>query len=78
MERIFSKDSFWLLFWGLAASIAAWAFWHYTGEHGFQIIIATVLISLIFDNRRMRNKIEQYEEQGNGSEKACSHDQAND
>ena len=56
MEKVFSMDSFWLIFWGIIASASAWAFWHYTGEHGFQIITGAVLISLIVDNRRMRKQ----------------------
>jgi len=76
MEKVLSMDSFWLIFWGLIASASAWAFWRYTGEHGFQIITGAVLISLIVDNRRMRKQIKQYEQQGSGSENANKHDQA--
>ncbi len=61
MEKVFSKDSFWLLFWGFVASALAWAFWYYAGEHGFQIMTIAVWISLIFDNRRMRAKLKDYE-----------------
>jgi len=77
IERILSMDSLWLWFWGIVGSALSWAFWYYTGEHGFQIITAAVLITLVFDNRRMRKQIEQYEQQNNGSKEAYKHDQAN-
>ena len=43
MEKVFSMD----IFWGLIASASAWAFWRFTGEHGFQIITGAVLIGSV-------------------------------
>lgn len=50
-------DGFWLLFWGVVASIAAWAFWHYSGEYGFLIIQVAVFGSLIYENRKLKKEL---------------------
>ena len=62
MSPLFSKDSFWLLFWGIVASLGAWAFWHYSGDYGFMILTVAAFISLIFDNRRLRKKLLEYQQ----------------
>ena len=69
MSPLFSKDSFWLLFWGIVCSVFAWAFWYYSGEYGLLILYIGALISLITENRRLRNKLAKYENK-NGKESA--------
>ena len=56
-------DGFWLLFWGVVASIAAWAFWYFSGEYGFLIIQVAVFGSLIFENRRLRKELKTLKSQ---------------
>jgi hypothetical protein len=35
----------------------AWAFWNYLGDDGFTVISTMVIIALLADNARLRNRI---------------------
>jgi len=55
------KDALALLITGAIASIFAWAFWHYAGTYGTEILSTIFLIALGLDNIRLRRKLREHE-----------------
>lgn len=45
---------------GLLAA-ASWAFWHFLGEDAFTVFSTFILLSLVFDNLRLRRKLRYLE-----------------
>ena len=40
---------------------ASWAFWHFLGEDAFTVFSTMILLSLVFDNLRLRRKVSDIE-----------------
>jgi hypothetical protein len=55
------KNCLSLLSCGLLASVAAWAFWHFAGDDAFSVLTTIVLLALILDNRRLRQRLNKSE-----------------
>lgn len=51
------KDSLSLLAAGAAASLAAWAFWHYLGADAGGALVIIMLAAAGADNARLRRKL---------------------
>jgi len=48
------KDRIFLLVVGILCSAVAWAFWHYAGAMGYDIISLLFLVAIAADNIRLR------------------------
>lgn len=48
------KDQIYLLVAGILCSAVAWAFWHYVGARGYDIISTVFLVAIAADNIRLR------------------------
>jgi acid phosphatase family membrane protein YuiD len=51
------KDVAALLLASATVSALAWAFWNYLGDAGYTVIATMVIIALLADNARLRNRI---------------------
>ncbi|MDY0975237.1 hypothetical protein SOM61_09695 [Massilia sp. CFBP9012] len=57
IPEISFKDRSLLLLTGLVAAGAAWAFWHYLGKNAFAVLTIIAIVTLSFDNRRLRRQL---------------------
>jgi len=54
------KESIGLIITGIILSILAWAFWHYSGAYGVDVLSTIFLLALGADNIRLRRQIRHY------------------
>lgn len=59
----FNKDGALLIVTAMICSAAAWAFFHYGGEHAMSILLAITIVGLITDNRRLRKEVQSLRQQ---------------
>ena len=53
------RDSLVLLLTAIVVSGIAWAFWRFTGEDGFTLVLALMLLMCTVDNARLRRRLRQ-------------------
>ena len=63
-DVMISKDSILLLITALCGSIAAWLYWHYTGQYGDRIFIMAIVLAQFFENRRLKIRIKELKKLG--------------
>jgi hypothetical protein len=56
----FNRDGATLIITALAVSFSAWAFFHFSGEKAWLIMLIALVIALLLDNRQLRRELKTF------------------
>ncbi len=51
------RDGAYLLIVAILFAAVGWAFWHYAGDSGFNVVLMVALIAAVVDNIRLRRSL---------------------